>query len=67
MFLRDAGERTAGCAGLWCVNVGYGHDSIVKAAADQMGRLPYATGYFHFGSEPPSGWRPAWPNWRRRV
>ncbi|HYE51748.1 MAG TPA: aspartate aminotransferase family protein [Azospirillaceae bacterium] len=39
-------------AGLWCVNVGYGHESIVEAAAEQMRRLPYATGYFHFGSEP---------------
>lgn len=38
-------------AGLWCVNVGYGHESIVEAAAEQMRRLPYATGYFHFGSE----------------
>jgi adenosylmethionine-8-amino-7-oxononanoate aminotransferase len=54
MFLRDAqgNELLDAFAGLWCVNVGYGHDSIVKAAADQMGRLPYATGYFHFGSEP---------------
>jgi len=39
-------------AGLWCVNVGYGQQSIVEAAAAQMERLPYATGYFHFGSEP---------------
>jgi adenosylmethionine-8-amino-7-oxononanoate aminotransferase len=39
-------------AGLWCVNVGYGHDSIVDVAAEQMRRLPYATGYFSFGSEP---------------
>lgn len=39
-------------AGLWCVNVGYGHESIVEAAAEQMRRLPYATGYFSFGSEP---------------
>jgi adenosylmethionine-8-amino-7-oxononanoate aminotransferase len=39
-------------AGLWCVNVGYGQESIVEAAAEQMRRLPYATGYFHFGSEP---------------
>ncbi len=39
-------------AGLWCVNVGYGHDSIVEVAAEQMRRLPYATGYFHFGNEP---------------
>ncbi len=41
-----------GFAGLWCVNVGYGHDSIVEAAAAQMRELPYATGYFSFGSEP---------------
>ncbi|EJL84771.1 adenosylmethionine-8-amino-7-oxononanoate aminotransferase [Herbaspirillum sp. CF444] len=39
-------------SGLWCVNTGYGQDSIVRVAAEQMTRLPYATGYFHFGSEP---------------
>lgn len=39
-------------AGLWCVNVGYGQESVVQAAAAQMRTLPYATGYFHFGSEP---------------
>lgn len=39
-------------AGLWCVNVGYGQESVVQAAAEQMRTLPYATGYFHFGSEP---------------
>ncbi len=41
-----------GFAGLWCVNTGYGQESIVEAAMEQMRRLPYATGYFHFGSEP---------------
>ncbi|MCM2292692.1 aspartate aminotransferase family protein [Allorhizobium sp. BGMRC 0089] len=40
-----------GFAGLWCVNAGYGHDSIVEAAARQMRELPYATGYFDLGSE----------------
>ena len=39
-------------AGLWCVNVGYGQDSVVQAAAAQMRQLPYATGYFGFASEP---------------
>lgn len=39
-------------AGLWCVNVGYGQQSVVAAAMEQMQRLPYATGYFSFGSEP---------------
>jgi len=41
-----------GFSGLWCVNAGYGHESIVRVAAEQMMRLPYATGYFGFGSEP---------------
>lgn len=39
-------------AGLWCVNAGYGQESIVAVAAEQMRRLPYATGYFHYTSEP---------------
>jgi len=39
-------------AGLWCVNVGYGQDSVVQAATAQMRNLPYATGYFGFASEP---------------
>ena len=38
--------------GLWCVNAGYGHESVVEAATEQMRRLPYATGYFHYASEP---------------
>lgn len=42
-----------GFAGLWCVNAGYGHESVVEAAAEQMRRLPYATGYFDLGSEAP--------------
>jgi adenosylmethionine-8-amino-7-oxononanoate aminotransferase len=39
-------------AGLWCVNVGYGQDSVVRAATKQLRQLPYATGYFDFASEP---------------
>lgn len=49
---QDGREMLDGFAGLWCVNVGYGHDSIVEVAAEQMRRLPYATNYFHFSSEP---------------
>ncbi|MDF0544747.1 aminotransferase class III-fold pyridoxal phosphate-dependent enzyme [Sphingobium sp. H39-3-25] len=54
VYLTDAaGHRLLdGFAGLWCVNVGYGQQSIVDAATEQMARLPYATGYFGFGSEP---------------
>jgi adenosylmethionine-8-amino-7-oxononanoate aminotransferase len=53
-FLRDVDGRELldAFSGLWCVNVGYGQQSIVTVAAEQMARLPYATGYFDFGSEP---------------
>src|SRR5207245_196070 len=39
-------------SGLWCVNAGYGQQSIIQAATEQLQQLPYATGYFHFASEP---------------
>jgi adenosylmethionine-8-amino-7-oxononanoate aminotransferase len=54
MWVKDAAGRELldAFAGLWCVNIGYGHESVVRAAAEQMSRLPYATGYFSFGSEP---------------
>ncbi|AUT73912.1 aspartate aminotransferase family protein [Paraburkholderia hospita] len=54
VYLRDidGNELLDAFSGLWCVNTGYGHQSIVDAATKQMARLPYATGYFHFGSEP---------------
>ncbi|MEO6292831.1 MAG: aminotransferase class III-fold pyridoxal phosphate-dependent enzyme, partial [Burkholderiaceae bacterium] len=53
-WLTDANghELLDAFAGLWCVNVGYGQESVVQAATEQMRRLPYATGYFHFSSEP---------------
>ena len=53
-YLNDAEGRELldAFSGLWCVNTGYGQESIVRVAAEQMSRLPYATGYFSFGSEP---------------
>jgi 4-aminobutyrate---pyruvate transaminase len=39
-------------SGLWCVNIGYGHESVIQAATEQMRKLPYATGYFGYASEP---------------
>lgn len=52
-WLKDIDGNTLldGFAGLWCVNVGYGQQSVVQAATEQMTRLPYATGYFGFASE----------------
>lgn len=54
VWLSDSTGKTLldAFAGLWCVNVGYGQESVVLAASEQMRKLPYATGYFHFGSEP---------------
>ena len=54
MFLTDTNGREFfdAFAGLWCVNVGYGQDSMVAGANEQMSRLPYATSYFHFSNEP---------------
>ena len=53
-YLFDAGGNKLldAFSGLWCVNTGYGQGSIVEVAAEQMARLPYATTYFDFGSEP---------------
>lgn len=54
VWLRDmnGNQLIDAFSGLWCVNVGYGQESIARAAAEQMSKLPYATGYFSFGSEP---------------
>jgi adenosylmethionine-8-amino-7-oxononanoate aminotransferase len=54
MYLTDSeGHRLIDAfAGLWCVNIGYGQESVVAAATEQMRRLPYATGYFSYASEP---------------
>jgi len=53
-YLRDIDGRELldAFSGLWCVNIGYGQESVVRAATEQMRKLPYATGYFDFASEP---------------
>ena len=35
-----------GMAGLWCVNVGYGREELVDAAAAQMRELPFYNTFF---------------------
>lgn len=52
-LIDKAGERYLDAfAGLWCVNAGYGQQRLIDAATKQLTQLPYATGYFGFGSEP---------------
>lgn len=40
-------------SGLWCVNVGYGRQSLADAAARQMMTLPYYNAFFNTTTEPP--------------
>ncbi len=39
-------------AGLWCVNVGYGREELVEAAARQMRELPYYNLFFQTAHPP---------------
>jgi putrescine aminotransferase len=39
-------------AGLWCVNVGYGRERLVEAAARQMRELPYYNTFFKSATPP---------------
>ena len=41
-----------GMAGLWCVNVGYGREELVEAAARQMRQLPYYNTFFQTSHVP---------------
>jgi len=54
MFVRDSEnhELIDAFSGLWCVNAGYGQQSVIDAATRQLETLPYATGYFGFSNEP---------------
>ncbi len=54
VFLHDAEGRKIldGMAGLWCVNVGYGRQELVRAAAAQMENLPYYNTFFKTTTPP---------------
>jgi putrescine aminotransferase len=42
----DGHKILDGMAGLWCVNLGYGRQQLVDAAAEQMKQLPYYNSFF---------------------
>lgn len=42
----DGNRILDGMAGLWCVNVGYGREVLVEAAAEQMRELPFYNTFF---------------------
>lgn len=45
-------EMLDGMAGIWCVNVGYGRESIVEAMARQARTLPYYHSFRGMANEP---------------
>ncbi len=54
VYLYDSEGRRIldGMAGLWCVNVGYGREELVEAAARQMRELPYYNLFFQTAHPP---------------
>jgi putrescine aminotransferase len=48
IYINDSeGNRILdGMAGLWCVNLGYGRQELIDAAASQMQALPYYNSFF---------------------
>ena len=55
VWLEDSdGHRILdGMAGLWCVNLGYGREELIDAAASQMRELPYYNNFFQ-STHPPA-------------
>jgi putrescine aminotransferase len=54
VFLTDqeGNEILDGMAGLWCVNIGYGRQELVEAAAAQMATLPFYNTFFKTATMP---------------
>ncbi len=54
VYLQDGhGNRLLdGMAGLWCVNIGYGHKELAEVAAQQMMELPYYNTFFRTATPP---------------
>ncbi len=54
VYLEDAnGQRLLdGMSGLWCVAMGYGQQSLVEAATQQMQELPYYNNFFQCTTPP---------------
>ncbi len=54
VYLEDAnGQRLLdGMSGLWCVAMGYGQQSLVDAATQQMQELPYYNNFFQCTTPP---------------
>lgn len=45
-------EYIEGLAGLWCTSLGFGEEELIKAATEQMRKLPYYHAFAHKSTEP---------------
>jgi len=52
IFDADGNKILDGMSGLWCVNVGYGQQSLIDAATEQMHELPYYNSFFQCAHPP---------------
>jgi putrescine aminotransferase len=48
----DGAKILDAMSGLWCVNVGYGQQALVEAAAKQMQQLPFYNAFFQTATPP---------------
>jgi putrescine aminotransferase len=53
IFDADGNRILDGMSGLWCVNAGYGQQSLIDAATKQLNELPYYNNFFQC-AHPPS-------------
>ena len=53
VFDADGNKILDGMSGLWCVNAGYGQQSLIDAATRQLKELPYYNNFFQC-AHPPS-------------
>ena len=53
IFDADGNKILDGMSGLWCVNVGYGQQSLIDAVTRQLQELPYYNNFFQC-AHPPS-------------
>ena len=52
VYDNEGREYIEGLAGLWCTSLGFGEERLIKAATDQMRKLPYYHGFAHKTPEP---------------
>jgi 4-aminobutyrate--pyruvate transaminase len=52
VYDQDGKEYIEGLAGLWCAALGFGEEELIKAAVEQMRKLPYYHSFAHRATNP---------------